>query len=172
MIDLETWGNRPNSVVVQIGACYFSRDTGKIGSKFNIKINAETEINEGFEVDASTIYWWLDKSKEAQLKAHGLKHHRKRSVNAWNDFNNFTKDANYVWSHATFDFVIMMNHFHKLNINPKVHYRSARDIRTLVDLAGDIEWKERTGVHHDALDDAIFQVSYCVDCLKKIKGVK
>jgi len=171
MVDLETWCNGANAVVVQIGACMFDRNTGEIGKKFLSHVNAETEMDAGFGVDASTIYWWMEREKQAQGRAHGLKHQRKTSQIAWSLFNDFLGGATYIWSHATFDYPIIMNHFYKLGIKPNIHYRNARDIRTLVDIAGrQVAWQnKREGVHHDALDDAVFQVGYCVECFSYLK---
>ena len=169
MLDLETWGNRHNSVVVQIGACYFNRYTGEIGSTYEVHVDAEDEMASGFDVDASTLYWWMSQSKEAQKMAHGLMHERKSCHSAWHYFNEFLNKAKYIWSHATFDFVIMTNHFHVLGIKPKVLFRGARDIRTLVDLSG-VKFGKRTGTHHNALDDCKHQVKYCTKAISNNIG--
>ncbi len=167
MLDLETMGNGSNAVIVQIGACYFDRKTGEIGDKFIINVDIESSLSEGFSVSGSTIYWWLNNDKEA-IKSiiEGEKTPVKTAINMINDF---LRKSECIWSHATFDFVIVMNHFHKLQIKPTFHYRSARDLRTLVDLSKiDHKQYSREGVHHNALDDCIYQVKYAVDCLNVI----
>jgi len=46
-----------------------------------------------------------------------------------------------------------------------------KDIRTLVEIANVAPQKtERVGIAHNALDDCLFQVKYCVRCFKKLKG--
>ena len=81
-----------------------------------------------------------------------------------------------MWSHATFDFVMLMHAMRRRDIQPTVHYRKARDIRTLTGLAGmtkeqiDTFQVDRVGVHHNGLDDAIYQVAYCHECFKILKG--
>ena len=69
----------------------------------------------------------------------------------------------------TFDFVIVSGVMKKLNIKPKFSFRTARDIRTLLDVSK-VDYKSftRHGTHHDALDDAIFQIQYCVAALVRI----
>lgn len=170
MLDLETFGNGTNAVVVQVGACYFDRNTGEIGKAFVRSIDAELSVKYGFEIDAATIYWWLNQDRCAIRSLLDL-HEKVSPYEAISDLNVFLNSCKYIWSHATFDFVILMNHYRKLNIKPYFHYRTARDLRTLVDLA-DIEYKsyERKGVHHNALDDCLFQVKYAVDCFNKLKG--
>lgn len=170
MLDLETFGNSKTSVIVQIGACYFDRYTGEIGDTFKINIDAESSLREGFDVWGSTIYWWLDQSEDARKSI--LAEPRVDVLEAVNQLNDFIKGVKQIWSHATFDFVILKGHFEKLNIKPNFHYRAARDLRTLTDLAGIKDWKkyERVGTHHDALDDCKFQVKYAVDCFNILRG--
>ena len=168
MVDIETLGTTKNSVIVQIGACYFDRKTGEIGKTFSINIEADSSFRHGFEATGSTIYWWLQQEKEAR---ESLLTDRVDVVEAIKSLNDFLKKAKKVWSHATFDFVILMNHFEVLNIKPEFHYRSARDLRTLVDLANWNHWDyERVGTHHNGLDDCIYQVRYTVDCLNSLSS--
>jgi hypothetical protein len=168
MLDLETFGNSYNAVVVQIGICYFDRYTGDIGDKLLINIDADSSIKAGFCADASTIYWWLSQSKEAQDSICNVE--KMQVSKAIYLVNEFLSKAKAIWSHATFDFVILMNHLNKLSLKPKFHYRAARDLRTLVDLTDiDYSTRERVGIHHNALDDCIFQVGYAVDCFNKLR---
>jgi hypothetical protein len=168
MIDLETFGNGNMSLIVQVGACYFDRHTGEIGDTFSLNVDADTGLRHGFQMDGSTIYWWLQQNPDAQKSV--CAEPRYDIVVAMNMLNDFLKKASYVWSHATFDFVIVMNTLKRLNIKPSIHYRSARDIRTLVDLAG-INHRnyQRVGVAHNGLDDCIYQVKYVVDCINAIQ---
>ena len=177
MVDIETMGNNVNSPIVQIGAVYFSLETGETGDEYLINLDLDDAIRNGATPDGRTIYWWLSQSKEARqsivdnpdcetmFEDQGLR-----------DFNEFWSRAKRVWSHATFDFVILMNAMRRREINPTVHYRKARDIRTLTSLADmtkaeiDNFQVEREGVHHNGLDDAIYQVAYCHAAYKRIKG--
>lgn len=166
MVDLETWGNDKDSVIVQIGACYFDRYTGEIGDTFSVNIDANESMRLGFNVWPSTIYWWLQQSDEARRS---FLTDTVATTEAIIMFNDFAKKSKQIWSHATFDFILLMGHFQRLNVTPKFHYRNARDIRTLVDLAKvDTRNFERIGTHHNALDDCIFQVKYCTACFKKL----
>ena len=171
MLDLETLGTTNNAVVVQIGACYFDRKTGNIGDKYEVNVNIQSSLNQGFSVDGSTINWWLQQSEEARKSVFtGAEVNIDKAIV---DLNNFLRRADFIWSHATFDFVIIMNHLNRLRIKPTFHYRSARDIRTLVDLSNTkFKTYERVGTQHNAIDDCIFQVRYCVDAINSIrKGI-
>ena len=168
MIDLETFGNGKNAAVCQIGACYFNRYTGEIGPTFKVNVCARSAVKSGADLDADTVYWWLSQSREAinSVTAEPLVD----ISTAFSDLNTFMADAKAIWSHATFDFVIIQETYKRLGIKPTFRYSAARDIRTLVDLAKvTIRKHDRQGVHHDGLDDAIYQVKYCVEAFNKLK---
>ncbi len=168
MLDLETLGNGKNACIVQIGACYFDRMTGEIGNTFKVNIDPTSSVKSGADIDAETVMWWMKQTDEARqsILVPGIE-----IENAIHRLNIFLEQANAIWSHATFDFVIVTETFKRLDIKPKFSYRSARDLRTLVDL-GKINTKKftREGTHHDALDDCKFQVKYAVDCINSINN--
>lgn len=169
MLDFETLGNGKNACVIQIGACQFDRDTGEILDKFSLNIDAESAIQSGAEMDASTVLWWLQQSKEAitAVTRDPLTH----IFQGFSELNEFLSRAETVWSHATFDFVILTETLKRLNLKPKFHYKVARDIRTLVDLSGiNSKALPREGTHHNALDDCIYQVKYCVQAMNKLRS--
>jgi exodeoxyribonuclease VIII len=171
MLDLETFGIGPNACVVQIGACYFDRETGELGESFKANIDARSAVKNGAVIDADTVYWWLKQSKEA-IASITTEPQTPNSMefDVFYALNIFLEGAKYVWSHATFDFVIVTNTLRRLSIKPSFKYTAARDIRTLVDLAGIGKMQNREGIHHDALDDCKFQVAYCVEALNKLRS--
>lgn len=170
MVDLETFGSGKNACIVQIGAVYFDRVTGELGDEFKINVDARSAVKSGAEIDADTIYWWLsqDKAAIASILEPGV------SIEvAMGKLNAFLHGAKAIWSHATFDFVIISETLKRLGMKPKFRYSAARDIRTLIELSSvDAYSFAREGTHHDGLDDAKFQVKYCVAALNKLGGKK
>lgn len=170
MIDFETFGTGAKALVCQIGACYFDRKTGELGQSFKRNVDVQEMQKLGFEIEASTVLWWLQQSAEARTSlANGFK---TSPLSAFTALNEFLKDAEQIWSHATFDYVILNETLKHLNIKASYSFRSARDIRTLLDL---VEFKKedypvRSGTHHDAYDDCIYQIEYVVKALNKIRG--
>lgn len=157
MIDFETLGNGKHACIVQVGACYF--DKGAITGTFKIQVDAEDAMRNGAEMDASTVYWWLSQSPEAIKSITAVP--RVLEYDALALLNAFLADAEEIWSHATFDFVILMEALKRRNIKPSFKYRVARDIRTLNALSkAPKDASPRTGTHHDGLDDAIYQAHY------------
>lgn len=172
MLDLETLGNGENKCVCQIGACYFDRDTGAIGDTFKVNVDATDAVKEGFVLDAKTVYWWLAQSQAAR---ESILAEPKISIRqAFNELNDFLKDAKCIWSHATFDFVTIMETYHKLGIKPSFPYKSGLDIRTLIEIAGgsSVDKTPRTNLHHDGLEDSIHQVKYCMVAFNRLKELK
>jgi hypothetical protein len=169
MIDLETFGTRANACVVQIGACYFDRVTGEIGKTFKVNVDAGSP-GQG-QMDSSTVYWWLEREEQARRSIGERGGKLIPIFEAMTQLNLFLAGSQCIWSHATFDFVIVSEAMKRLKIFPKFKYSSARDIRTLNDLAGvSINDFAREGTHHDGLDDAKFQVKYCVAAMAKLRN--
>jgi DNA polymerase III epsilon subunit-like protein len=164
MIDIETMGTRSTSMIVQIGACYFDRKTGEIGKKF--KVNVTYKNDSDFTIDHSTIDWWLGRDDKARQSIVGDAVVINRAVELLAEF---LKEAQFIWSHATFDIPIILHAFDVCKTTFPIHYTKMRDIRTLIDIKNSNQRSSiaRSGTHHDALDDCIFQVQYCVEALNK-----
>lgn len=161
MLDFETFGNGKNAAVCQVGAIYFDRKTGELGKQFYCNIDVRTAVKSGAEIDADTVYWWLGQAREAQ---ESVTSGQLFDINVvFKDLNEFLADANAIWSHATFDFVILQETIKRLGIKPKYSFRAARDIRTLNDLAPRVsDGAIFEGTPHDALDDCKNQIKYVV----------
>lgn len=172
MLDFETFGNTSDGAVVQIGACYFDEKTGEIGETFYMNVDADSSIKSGGTMNGDTVYWWMQQSQEARDSV--CKEPRVDCHFAFNQLNNFLTEAKAIWSHATFDFVILTNTLKRLHLKPSFSFRATRDIRTLTALANvkksDMRGIERKGIHHDAQSDCLYQVKYCVYALNQIRA--
>lgn len=169
MIDFEAFGNGKHAAVCQVGACYFDMSTGEIGDTFSANIDAESAVKSGGVIDGNTIYWWLKQSQEARESL--VNPAPKPVEQVFTELNLFLKHADSIWSHATYDFVLLTETLKRLGIKPSFHYRVARDIRTLICLTStSVSKVERTGLHHNGLADAMHQVKYCVIAMNKLRG--
>jgi len=165
MVDIESLGTKLNSVITQIGACYFSKE-GEIGDKFLVNIDIQTCLDLGLEIQKRTLLWWLERvhlitwTKETL----GLS----KALFKFREFCQKNKKAK-VWCHATFDIPLLENAYEKLGQRLPFSYKLVRDIRTLVDLSRIKREKGKEDPKtHNALDDCIYQVNYVVNCLKKV----
>lgn len=163
MLDIETMGTRHDSVITQIGMCYWDRETGKIGQKFRVNIAIDDCIKNGLTVDGRAIKFWLSQSGRSFLD------NPQSLRQALMMTQKFVAENSLIWCHATFDAPIINNAFKTMKLKTPYKYRSVRDIRTLVDLA-QIPWekKEVDPKSHDALEDCVYQVEYCHEAMKKM----
>ena len=165
MLDLETLGTSNNALIVQVGACYFDRDNGEIfWDKFSMNVQIQDGLNNGFEVDAGAIKFWLEHTPTFLKEAVPVQ-------TMLGKLREFISKKAIIWSHATFDAVVLQNAYNKFGEKAPFSYRNVRDIRTLVDLAR-IKYKKKEGdpKTHDGLEDCIYQVKYCCECFKKLRG--
>lgn len=164
MIDLETLGSNPKAPVVQIGMVFFTREGVNLQSQ--VTIDFDQAMAHG-EADGSTIKWWLQQEKAAQenlfKNAIGVQEAADIVVKVLE-----ARNANYYWSHATFDFPILLSWFRSLGRTYPLPYKRTYDLRTLEFLAGPVEWDKRDGIHHSALDDALYQAKHAIKLLNKI----
>jgi len=172
MIDLETLGSDYGAVITQIGACYFDRKSGEIGDTFLVNIDPKTATRLGFKIEPETVEWWFTQPNKTWLKEP-----RVPLPQALDQYREFSKKAKYVWSHATFDFSMLLDACFRLGRKPLNHYSSTRDIRTLMDLCRDVTGDNKISKKddeypedaHDALADCKRQVQYCVEAMNMMR---
>lgn len=86
MIDCETLGLTPGSVIRNLSAVEFNPNTGDIIRKKTWIINLQDSITNGFRVEAGTLKWWMMKD-EAARNAFVAKDQEEMSLNSFiNDF--------------------------------------------------------------------------------------
>ena len=175
MIDIETMGNKPTSIICSVGAAVFNLETKEIGATFNSKISMKSSEKYGFTYDASTIYWWLKQSEEARksilLTDEELKDPKLDLKYVMTNFRNWITSQEPLksyWAKGQFDLPMLNYHFEKLGIDP-LDFRRLRDIRTLMDLSN-VNQKDypNIGNAHSALDDCLYQISYTRDALNSV----
>jgi len=169
MVDLETMGNGPTSAVVQIGGVKFDPMTGTLGEKFTYNVSLPLEIDMGFDVDGSTIEWWMQQEHKTWMGQEFT------PEIAWSKLALFLKGSSYVWSHSTFDAPIIFYHFKKLKIGMPVKYTAWLDLRTLSQMTKgvySIPKSVRPDDAHDALADAVYQAEWASKCYQILKGGK
>jgi hypothetical protein len=173
MIDIETLGTQPGSVIASIGAVFFDPATGEQGAEFEMLISVEKSKEMGFISDASTESWWSNQSAAAQEQLKGTL----SPDYVLGEFHKFVlshceRDKVKVWGNgASFDPVLIEAAFHKVNeyvgfvVEPPFKYWNIRDVRTIVDLGREIGFDPKKqmpfdGVPHSALADAKHQAKY------------
>lgn len=159
MLDLETLGSNPGSVIVSIGAVKFSPKKG-ITDKFYIVIDPQSCVDVGLTIQASTVMWWLQQGEESRLAI------TKNGVSlkaALFLFSNWVGDhgAN-VWGNgATFDNVLLADAYRAASVKRPWSHTDDRCYRTIKNLNPGIAIR-RSGTQHNALDDAISQANHLI----------
>jgi hypothetical protein len=176
MLDIETLGTASNSVVVQIGCCMFDRLTGEIplNDRLLININIDSCLKKGLVVSGGTIEFWLKQEGRSFLdKPIAITVALEQLKSFYQRQSMFGKNPIYTWSHASFDIPIIESAFSACGIISPFKYFNCRDIRTLTDI-GHFDIKKdpeyKTKKTHNALEDCLYQVQYCVPCLQRIEN--
>lgn len=165
MTDLETLGNSANSVIIAIGAVKF--DANGLGEEFYEVVDAESCVQAGLDIDASTVMWWMQQSDEsrAAFKRKGI-----HIAEALQKFLQFCGSDDKVWGNgASFDNTILSNAYRKIPREQPWKFWNDRCYRTMKSLYPQVPMT-RQGTHHNALDDAKSQALHLI-AIAKVAGV-
>ncbi len=168
MIDLETFGTQPGSVIKAIGAVAFNTAHG-IYDSFYERINVQSCLDAGLTIDWNTIEWWMtqpDEARSEMVKPGELLSDVLWSFSAW--VTKFRTTVG-VWGNgASFDNSLLCVAYDKIpNSFLPWKYSEDRCYRTMKNMFPAIT-HERTGTHHNALDDARYQAEHLIKILNHI----
>jgi|SRR6267378_2123427 len=167
MVDLETLGTKPGSVILSIGAVAFD-ETG-LGEQFYRVISISSSLQAGLKEDADTKLWWSKQAPEARTVLDQATDLRIAVplVVALTEFAQWLgsvaplKDIK-VWGNGSdFDNMMLAAAYDAVQMSLPWRFYNNRCYRTLKNLLPAITF-ERSGVHHNALDDAMTQAAYAV----------
>lgn len=169
MVDLETMSTQDDAAIISIGATRFwlnvSQDEFTDDQLFYQTVSLKSCQKVGLNIDATTVEWWLQQSKEAQqalfdscrMDIHG----------ALRRFASFIPDDAYVFGNgATFDNMILRHAFKACGVQYPVSYKKDVCYRTLARMSDTIV-PATEGVKHNALDDAKRQTKHLMAILQK-----
>lgn len=172
MIDIETLGNKSNSVITSIGAVMFDMETGETGNEFYKRIDIDSCLDNGLTVNGDTIKWWLSQNELARSE---ITKDGEDLLSVLYDFSRFIKSIKnpIVWSNGLrFDISLIEDAYNKVSLSVPWQFRNERDVRTLVSFAPQVKsetvntWNET--LHH-AIQDCKLQIKYCTKIYKKLK---
>lgn len=135
MIDVETLGTRPGSVVTNIGVVAFDIEAdGWADPGMEIQLNPQEQIDLGFKVDWDTIRWWMAQSREAQALLPKVGFSLEVGLTLLRDYvGRF--DVEGVWGNGPdFDLTAVSMLCQAADIALPWKYNKGRDCRTLADV--------------------------------------
>jgi len=152
MLDIETLGTAPGSVITSIGAVKFGN--GKILDRFFIRIDLQSCLTAGLKMDAETVLWWLrqPEASRGMLTLPGIP-----LGSALLDFRQWVSDPKAeIWGNgATFDNVLLAGAYNAATITRPWSNFGDRCYRTVKNAHRDLPIDSfRIGTHHNAVDDA------------------
>lgn len=153
MVDTETLGVRPGSILLSIGATVFDPKTGKLGADFYVNIDTASCREVGLTEDQSTVDFWKAQSKEARAillpDRVPLREAMTRFFKFW-----IETQSEFFWAHgAAFDPVLMESACEALGMEPPWKFWNFRCCRTILALGN--RKPDRKGlIEHYALHDA------------------
>ena len=173
MIDLETLDTDPSCVILTIGAVLFDPMGEGVTETIYLRPTIE-EQTEKFNrtINDSTMKWWSTQSTKAQNEAMGDQD-RVTFKDAMESLYKFCWNRKAFWSHgAPFDLVVMESAWRQLGMKFPWAYHTLRDTRTLFDITGVrlTDAKYTTKTTHNALEDALHQVTVVQDAYKKLNA--
>jgi exodeoxyribonuclease VIII len=171
MVDLETLGLVPGSVILSIGAVVF--DAEGLGNQFYQVVSVEDSEAFGLRRDPATMRWWDAQSPEARKVLDDA--YASDATDLWRSLSRFNAwlveqggavDSVYLWGNGSnFDNVLLKAAYDACGMEPAWKFYQDRCFRTLKAMCPPFE-APRTGTYHNALDDAITQANYAVQCLR------
>ena len=180
MIDLETLGTTADAVIVSIGAVAFNLETGSTlpegdessQSTFYTVLDIDTQPRR--HISGDTLAWWMHQGDDARSvfdRVNPAQHHfpARTALGAFEAWvrtvvlaaNAQRKDIR-VWSNgADFDLPMLQHACHTFNVSMPWPPYAGRCYLTYKNLPGArAVVMQRTGTHHNALDDAIDQARH------------
>lgn len=175
MIDLETLGNRPGSVIFAIGACrIINGELEPVESNFYCLIDPREAQERGLKLDADTVLWWLRQNEQARAELIRAGQEGAPlagvvdSFISWHDAGPEPQEV--LCKGASFDFPMLDAAFERVGKRVPWHFGRQGCYRTIARLAGNVP-PVAPEVPHHALHDARAQAQQLIAILRHLGKV-
>ena len=159
MLDLETMGTRPDAPIIAIGAVAFDKEG--VHESFYEVLDLAWAVRDGAVMSPETVIWWLQQSDEARSAV------TRRGIEprvALRRFGLMVEPLalDGMWGNgASFDNVILSETYLRLGMKAPWSFRKDKCYRTAKGMYPAVEIN-RSGTHHNALDDARSQAEHLI----------
>jgi hypothetical protein len=163
MLDLETLGTVPGSVIISIGAVCFDPASRALGAEFYTVVSVASCREAGLTLDPDTIAWWGDQGADAKTVLDIASTAGQTLTDALKAFAVFLPAGARVWGNGSdFDNALIASACRAVSLPLPWKFWNSRCYRTLKGLFPGVYAPPRVGVHHNALDDAKYQTGHAV----------
>ena len=149
MLDLETLGSTPGSVICAVGGVVFGQ--GKITAEFYHRVDPEDCVRHGLRIEAGTALWWLKQGDAARAE---LCFPGEPLLTVLAGFHRWVGDpdtAEIFGNGASFDPLILAAAYRACHMPTPWKYYNERCYRTIKSLFPNNETPKNS---HNALEDA------------------
>jgi hypothetical protein len=177
MIDIETLGKKPGSIIASIGVVEFDPIGGALGRRNKWVCDLEKQHLRGFVMEIDTVKWWMKQSDQARANTFGSPCPWDLSV-ALSELDYFLAEGyrsgitSGIWANSpSFDLAHLDHAYDVYDMDSPWTYRQPRDCRTIFDATGfdyGMFCSTFDLVAHDALDDAKMQAMGVIEAYKRI----
>lgn len=160
MLDIETLGTTPNSVIVSIAAVKFNFGNDEM-EEFEINIDVKSSKGFGMLVEKETLEWWATQPKEVRNAWLKDPVHITEALDQFIEFLGPDLKNNVIWCNGmNFDYPVLEWSLKACSKPVPWKYWNLRDARTVYSVF-DLNMKEfpRVGDYHNAIDDCKTQIA-------------
>lgn len=178
MLDLETLGIKPGSVILAIAAVTFTSDPDVPEYKFYDKVDMNSCYHHGLVSESKTLQWWMEQDeavRQENFSGTTLLHDALHSFAAWYKGLENKYELRLWCKGADFDYPMLREAYDRCNIQFPIHYRSLRCFRTLealFDYVIEDKGALAHGSKHNAMDDAKYQTAIAREILSFLEDIK
>lgn len=173
MVDIETFGQTPGSIITSIGAVFFDENQSYPEAAFYQRVCPKSCVEAGLKFDPETVQWWLGQNDAARSEMSSKDRMPLREcLELFTQFcQQAPKQKLCVWGNgASFDNTLIPCAFRALGMETPWLFYNDRCYRTMKNMFSKVPMQKRLGTHHNALDDAVSQADHLIDILKSIRG--
>lgn len=169
MLDLETLGTQPGSVILSIGAVLFNpnKPVGEcLGKEFYAVVSRQSCEAAKLAVSQDTLDWWEKQSSEARTVLTQALGEKATAIGAaLKELASFIPAGAKVWSNgANFDQPLLDVAYNRCGVSLPWKYYNSRCYRTIVALhPNEKAIRPPTICAHNALEDAKWQARHMVN---------